>query len=100
MEIKKVEPVFGMAVRRHPKTPAINDYLKNLAGRKLSIFRKVIRNELHNPVDVYMGIMDSGKKAKFFVEVNGEKFIENFFFGPISTLKMGVNYARKLALSK
>ena len=97
MDIKRVEPSFGMAVRRNPGTPAINGYLKNLSGRTIGKLRKIIYAERENPIDVYMGAYGpSERKLRFIAEVGGKRFKENFFFGPVTTLKRAIKLSRKI----
>ena len=97
MDVKRVGPSFGMAVRRNPGLPETAAYIEQQSGKTISRLRKIIRAELKNPVDIYIGAYrPAGKKLQFVAEVGDKKFKENFFFGPVSTLKKAAKYAQKL----
>ena len=96
MNVKRTEPGFGMAVIRDPRTPKVNTYIdKMLSKRSRTAYDKIVVAEVKNPIDVYVSVHKNDNKYKFVSEVGGKTFEENFFFGPIATLKRAVKYARK-----
>ena len=95
MEVKRIEPSFGMVIK-NPRTPYINAYLDSLPARTAKKIINLSATEMENKVPVYLTMIMKYCKPKFAVEVGDKIFKENFLQGPITTLKRGIKYARKL----
>lgn len=95
MNVNSIDPSFGMAVRRNPRTPAVNTYIDKLMSESTRAkYNKIVAAEQDNPLDVYVSLHTQGNKCKFVAEAGGKIYKENFLYGPISTLKRAVKFSR------
>lgn len=95
MEVKRIQPSFGM-VLKNPKTPCIDSYLNSLPPHIAFQIEDIAKAEMTNKIPVYLTMIMRYCRPRFAVEIGGKQFVENIFQGPLTVLKRGVKYARKI----
>ena len=95
MEVKRIEPSFGM-VLKNPKTPFINTYLDSLPPHIAIQMEEIAEKEMSNKIPVFLTMVMRYCIPRLAVEVGDKRFVENFLQGPLTVFKCGVKYSRKL----
>ena len=93
MEIKSTSPNFGMAV---VKTKKAERYLNRLPYNKAIEIKVMEMDCAHQKVDAYVSTIEKNGKERLKVEVGHKTFIENFFRGPLKTMRKSIKFLNKL----
>ncbi|MBR6099127.1 hypothetical protein IKP85_05205 [bacterium] len=94
MEVKRVEPSFGL-VLKHPKSTAIDTYMRDLPRDLRRKMYSLIDSDKENKLSTYLDVIGKWPFCRLSAEVGGKTFKENIFWGPVSTLRRALKYSRK-----
>ncbi len=93
MEIKAVQQNFGMAM---VKTKQAERFINRLPYDNAMEVKLMEMDSKHNPIDFYVSTIEKNGKEKIKVEAGHKTFVQNFFRGPLKTIRKGMEFANKL----
>ena len=93
MDIKRVEPSFGMAIYKTQKAKMFINKLDIRDAFSITVM------QIHNricPVNILLSVLEKGGKQKLQATVGDKIYIQNIFHGPVSTVRRATKYAKTL----
>ena len=96
MEIKRVQPSFGMAIKAKNPESVEEFIFKNFSAKNNMQYRYLQTVTEDCPIDINLSVVKKFGKKRLQAEVGPQTFVSGFFKSPIRTIKQAIKYARKI----
>ncbi|MBO6088580.1 hypothetical protein J6P92_09610 [bacterium] len=101
MEVKSIQPSFGMALKSKDVKAVDNFMFEHLNANSSNIYRGLVQSNEECNEDIFLSVITNRFGIKNLkAEVGSKTFISGFITSPIRTIKEATKYAHKLQEAK